>query len=305
MRKTKKKSDLPEEALAAAEAGAGAPQELLPGELRAEVVVHQPKMTRVDRMVPLRGNPNVQDAAKFHELIEDMQASGFSGAVEVVPFEENGEERFLIVHGEWRWKAACALQVPEIPASHLTHPRFKDRDFQLILAIRRNVIHGKFDKGKFRAAVAELATAYPDSEELRRALAFTAQEDWNRLVGQTREALKKQGATPEMMERFEEKARDAKSLADLSVIVSRLYELHRDTVPFGYMVFTYGRQEHFYVAGTKTTLAALKAVCAHAKARGVEVNSLLGPAFTALDEKLRREAVAPATGPAPALDGPF
>ena len=305
MRKPKK-SPAPVEVLAAAaEAGAGVPQELLPEALRAEVVVHQPQMTRVDRMVPLRGNPNIQDAAKFHELVEDIRAGGFAGAVEVVPFEENGEERFLIVHGEWRWKAACALQIPEIPASHLTHPRFAARDFQLILSIRRNVIHGKFDKAKFRAAVAELATAYPDSEELRRALAFTSQDDWNRLVGQTREALKKQGASAEMMQRFEEKARDAKSLADLSVIVSRLYELHKDTVPYGYMVFTYGRQEHFYVAGTKNTLGALKAVCAHAKARGVEVNSLLGPALTALDEKLRREVVTSSTGPAPVLDGPF
>lgn len=296
---------VPESLVQAAEAGAGVPQELLPEALRAEVVIHVPKMTRVDRMVPLSGQPNVLDAAKFHELVEEIASGGFAGAIEVVPFQgEDGQESYLIVHGEWRWKAAVALHIPEIPASHLTHPRFAERDFQMILAIRRNVLHGKFDKAKFRAAVAELATRYPDSEELRRALAFTSQEEWNRLVGQTRDALKKQGATEGMMKAFDEKAKGAKSLADLSVIVSRLYELYRDTVPFGFMVFTYGRQEHVYVAGTKPTLAALKAVCAHARNRGVEVNTLLGPALIALDAELKRQNALP-EGPAPVLDGVF
>jgi hypothetical protein len=286
------------------EAGLGAPQEILPQAARVDVAVYPPKMTPVARMVPTDWNTNEQSADTFQELVHDIQEHGFSGAVDVVPFtdEKDGLESYLVVSGEWRWRAAKMLGIPEIPASHLVHQKFSQRDFQMVLSIRRNTIKGKHQKDKLRAAVLALTVKYPDSEELRRMLAFTKADEWKRLVGQTRDGLQQQGMSKEMMAAFDEKAKHARSLGDLSNIVSRLYDLYKDTVPFGFMVFTYGKQEHFYIAATKGTMRGLKRILDHCKSKGIEVNSVLGPAFDETADKVTALVLGPVA--APLQDGP-
>lgn len=276
------------------EAGAGAPQEILPAEVRAEIPVYAPVMTRVDRMVPTSWNTNEESVEMFHELLEDIRKDGFTGAVDVVPFKGgDGEESYEIVHGEHRWRAAKLLGIPEIPASHLRHPKFADEDFRRILSVRRNNIHGRHNKQKLRALIEDLTKRNPDHEALRKLLVFTRAEEWAKLVGTTREGLKKQGATPEMMRAFDEKAKNARGLADLSVIVSRLFELYKDTVPWGFMVFTYGKEEHHYIAGTKATIKHLKRVLDYCASNKTEVNTVLGPAF----ERLATDLEARVHGP--------
>lgn len=277
---------LVDQVIADADAGYGAPQELLPAAVRADIVVHTPVLTPLARMVPTDWNTNVQSAEVFEELMNDIRDNGFSGAVEVVPFFQDGEEWFLVVSGEWRYKAAKALGLTEIPASRLTHRKFQDKEFQQILSVRRNNLHGKHDKAKLRELVTNLAVAHPDSEALRRLLAFTRADEWKKMVGQTRESLKGQGATPEMLKNFDEKAKNARSLADLSVIVSRLFETYKDTVPFGFMVFTYGGKEHVQIAGTKRTMKTIGRIAAFCAERKVEINTVLGPALLALADKL-------------------
>ena len=73
-----------------------------------------------------------------------------------------------------------------------------------------------------------------------------------------------------------------------------LFELYKDTVPYGFMVFTYGRKEHLYVAGTKATMRAINEVAEVCRARKIEINTVLGPALAALSERLRSAAEGPA-----------
>lgn len=291
-------TDLVDRVIADADAGYGAPQEILPEAARADIVVHTPVMTPVARMVVTPWNTNVQSAEVFEGLLTDIREHGFVGAVEVVPFEgPDGQESYLVVSGEWRYKAAVALGLQEIPASRLTHKKFQDREFQQILSVRRNNLHGKHDKTKLRELVSQIATAHPDSEELRKLLAFTRADEWKKLVGQTRDGLKGQGATPEMLKTYDEKAKNARSLADLSVIVSRLFETYKDTVPFGFLIFTYGGQEHVQIAGTRGTMKSVSRIAAFCAERKVEVNTLLGPALRALADKLDTIPEGPASVP--------
>lgn len=271
----------------AVEDGAGVPQEIIPQAALLEIKVWAPVMTLVDRMVPIEWNTNQETTEVFHELLNSIRDEGFSGAVEVVPFAaEDGQESYLIAHGEHRWRAAKILGLREIPASRITHEKFKDEDFLRIVSVRRNNIRGQHDRTKFRALVAELAEKYKDQEALRRLLVFTKSSEWNHLVGATKKALKDQGASPEMLRRFEEKAKNARSLADLSTIVSHLFETHKGTVPCGFMVFSFGGKEHAYVSASKGTMTSLKRVLAHCEATGLEVNSVLGPMLHRLAESL-------------------
>jgi len=279
------------------EAGAGSPQVAIPKAALADIVVHVPVMTPLDRIVETEWNTNVQSGEKFSELVEDIKVNGFSGAVDVVPFTgPDGHESYLVVSGEWRCKAARLLGLKEIPASRLSHAKFQDADFQRILSIRRNNIHGRHDPEKTRALIEHLAKKYPQSDELRRLLAFDKTAEWKRLVGDTRKSLKGQGATQAQLAQFDEKAKKARSLADLSAIVSHLFDTHKETVPWGYMAFSFGGKEHLYVAATAPTMQAVKRIVAHCGDRNLEINSVLGPALTELADRLAKGVEGPLPG---------
>ena len=283
--------------VSATAAAAGAPTEAIPEAARPDIVVHLPVMTPVARMLFTDWNTNEQSATVFAELVEDIKTNGFSGGVEVVPVPgADGQLSFLVVSGEFRVRAAILLGMKEIPASRLEHARFQDRDFQMILSIRRNNIHGRHNPEKVRKVVEQLAAKYPGSDQLQRRLSFDKAAEWKRIVSDTRKAAQAQGASPEQLAKFDEKAKGARSLADLSAIVSHLFDAHKGTVPFGYMAFSYGGKEHLYIAATGATMKAMKAIVDHCAERSKEVNAVLAPMLAAFASSLATQAEGPLPG---------
>lgn len=67
----------------------------------------------IDRIELHPDNPNVEDLAVFSALVDGMRRDGFTEPVLVVP---HGENRWQVIAGEHRLKAATEAGITRIPA---------------------------------------------------------------------------------------------------------------------------------------------------------------------------------------------
>lgn len=252
-----------------------------------DVEFHSIENIDVSLVDPNPWNPNEQDEKTFNRLVQEIKDVGFLEPIHVAPYqdEETGSTRYLILGGEHRWRAAGAAGMTTIPALLLKHKRFSDLDFQKAMTVRLNALRGKLNKDKMVRLFQDFADRY-SSEEIRNMFAFTDRDAWEKLVGDMRKGLKQSGMPAELVEEFEKNARTARTVEDLGKIIQHLYEMYSDTVPFGFMVFTYGKKEHIYIAATDRSHAALTKILDAAEHRKVDVNEILLPALEAAAEGL-------------------
>lgn len=240
---------------------------------------HPVEMIPLDRIVPNAWNPNEMDEKTFNRLVEEIKEIGFVEPIHLAPVEDvDGNRCYRILGGEHRFRAVKLLGGTEIPALVLRHSKFSDEKLQKALTVRLNVLHGRLNKGKMIKLFQEFAAEHSE-EQVRDMFAFTDRDQWEKLVGDTKKNLKKAGLPPELLSDFEKHAKEAKTVDDLGKIVQRLFELYKDTVPYDFMVFTYGKREHVYVAMTSPTRKELDKVLKICKDQGVEINELLAPAL--------------------------
>jgi hypothetical protein len=252
-----------------------------------DVEFHSIENIDVGLVDPNPWNPNEQDEKTFNRLVQEIKDVGFLEPIHVAPYEDEGTgaTRYLIIGGEHRWRAAQAAGMPKIPALLLKHKRFSDLDFQKAMTIRLNALRGKLNKDKMVRLFQDFADRY-SSEEVRNMFAFTDKGAWERIVGDMKKGLKQSGMPAELVEEFDKNAQTARTVEDLGKIIQHLYETYSDTVPFGFMVFTYAKQEHIYIAATKRAHAALQKILDAAEHRKVDVNEILTPALEAAAEGL-------------------
>lgn len=255
-----------------------------------DVEFHSLEYVDTDLIDPNPWNPNEQNEKTFNRLVKEIQDVGFLEPIHVVPYEdeETSTTRYLILGGEHRWRASKEIGMVKIPALLLKHKRFTDVDFQKAMTVRLNALRGKLNKEKMVRLFQDFADKYT-SEEVQDMFAFTDKDAWDKLVGDTRKSLKKSGLPKELMAEFDKNIASARTVDDLGKIVQHLYETYSDTVPFGFMVFTYGKKEHVYIAMNKQAKTAINGLLASAKARGCDINELLVPALEEYVAKLSDE----------------
>ena len=254
------------------------------GKNKTQVKVHDTRMVPVDACEANAWNPNVQAPKTFSRLVEEIANTGFVEPIQVVPYEEGEETRYLIVGGEHRWKAAKVLGMTEIPAVLLTSKKFSEVDLQKALTIRLNAIKGDLDPERFMRLVQEFADKY-GAEEVQSMFAVS-DDDWKRLVKETKAGLKKAGAPKEILDKFDEEAKEATTLQDLGEIVQRLYAAYGDTVDKGYVVFSWGGKQHIYIQMDKRLKEGMDKIVKRCKETGLDINDVLAPGLCSLAEDL-------------------
>lgn len=250
-----------------------------------DVEFHDVTMVDMNLIDPNEWNPNEMDAKTFNRLVEEIREVGFVEPIQVVAYiaEETGETRYLILGGEHRYRAVQVLGRPTIPAVILKHKKYADKDFQKAMTVRLNALRGRLNKEKMVKLFLEFAEKYP-TEKIQDMFAFTHKDEWEKLVGETRKGLKKAGLPPEVMEEYDRNVKEIKTVDDLGRIVQHLFQMYKDTVPYGFMVFTWGKKEHVYVAMSKRTKEAMDRLMKMCKDGQIEINTLLGPAIEAIVE---------------------
>jgi hypothetical protein len=128
-------------------------------------------------------------------------------------------------------------------------------------------------------------------------VAFTDADAWDKLLKSIGKGLIKSGMSKEVADKFDEAAKEAKSVEDLSLILNHLFSTYGDTLKYNFMVFTYGNKDHVYVAMDKATKASVDKVLKYCKEREVDLNSVIAPVTAAwVSEAEKRDKIAAQTG---------
>lgn len=242
------------------------------------------KLIKVVDLVENCWNPNSMNQEGLDRLTKEIETVGFIEAIQVVPIEDG---KYRIIGGEHRVEAARALDMETVPSIVLRGPQWQDEDLQKLVTVRLNVLRGKLSPDKMAMLYNEMAKKYGE-EALQDLFAFTDEHAWEKLVSQIKHGLSKAGLPKEKQREFKEKAKEAKTLHDLERILNELWSSYGDTVHQSFMIFTYGKREHVYVAMNKKTRKAMDGIVKHCRETAKDINEVIGPALIALADVLSR-----------------
>lgn len=250
------------------------------------------KYLPIDLIHPNSWNPQTQDELTFQRLADEIRDVGFVDPLEVVPMSDG---TYRIIGGEHRWQAAKVVGLDEVPCAIIADKKWQDEDLQKFATVRLNVLKGKLDPEKFAKLYGEMADKY-GADALQQLMGYVDTKGFQKLVGDVKRGMKK-SLPKELQDEFDEKAKEAKTVEDLSNIIQHLFAKHGDTVNLSYMIMTYGKQEHVYVQMNAKTKKAMDKVLAYCKHSNEDINDFLGTIIeqagkTALKEldKSRKQA---------------
>lgn len=203
----------------------------------------------VGDLKPAKINPNTMKDKEFDLLIDNIEKVGITDPVLVRP----DGEKFRIIGGHHRWKAAQYLNFKTVPCTVIDDPDF-DEEAEQAQLIRHNVIHGSMDPEQFMNLYYEFASKYPD-DVIQETFGFADQKEFQKLINQAAKSLPK-----EMQGKFKEAAKELKTVDDLANLLNKMFTKYGDTLPFGYMVVDYGGKESVWLRVTNPTYKALDVI---------------------------------------------
>lgn len=202
----------------------------------------------VEKLVPNEDNPNVMTEAEFNLLYDNVERMGLTDPILVRPLKgEAGAANctYKIVGGHHRWEVAKLLGMEDVPCTIICDPEF-DEDMERFQMVRHNVIHGRMDPKKFMQLYHQVQDKY--SEDLAAEMfGFAKADEFKKLIASTAAALPK-----EMKQQFLDASKEIKTIDDLAVVLNRLFTTYGDTVPYGFMVFDFGGQDHVWLRMDKS-----------------------------------------------------
>jgi hypothetical protein len=241
------------------------------------------KWIPIDSIVPNGWNPNTQDDITFNVMQDEIAQVGFIDPLEVVPLDDG---TFMILGGEHRWRAAKNLNHEEVPCVVLTDEKWRESDLQKFVTVRLNVIHGKMDPDKFVALYNEMAAKY-GAESMQRLMGYADTRQFEKMVSWVKKGLAK-SLPKEMSKEIEEKTKDIKTVQDLERIIQELFAKYGDTVNQSFMIFTYGKQQHIYVAMDAKMRKAMDKAMECCRLMGTDMNDFMRPV---VEDFVRKAAI--------------
>ena len=237
----------------------------------------------VNALVPYEDNTNEMDDATFNRLAEEITEVGFIDPLQVIPIDGG---KYKIMGGHHRWQAAKAIGMEYVPCTVLSDKKWTDNDLYELVSFRLNAIKGRVNAEKFAKVYEKMSSKFGE-EALQNIFAVTDNEVWEKLTTSVRRSLQEAGVPKEMVEKFKEAEKNIKTVDDLARILNTLFTDYGDTVPYNFMFFNFGKNDHLMIQASKGTFKATKVICDKAYSRREDVNKLLEPAFVELSEKVK------------------
>jgi hypothetical protein len=219
-------------------------------------------------------NPNVMEDAIFEELVRDIAEDGFLQPITVVPYAaDNNTIRYRIIDGKHRFEAMKSSDMSKIPCIISKGKLAHDLDRQKFKTVRMNKIRGKLDQNKLKVLVNDLATRHP-IDEIAKEFIYENVDELHELIGQARANLPTEGMKEEF-DKAKEK-QQIRTIEDLSNVLTQLFNMYGDTIPFHFMVFEMGGKEHLWLKlKDKSTFLKIKALAEKAKQHNVRFDQIL------------------------------
>lgn len=198
-------------------------------------------LVSVDKIEPNPLNPNRMAEDVFKKLVEQIEMHGFDEPLQVVQHpDKDKKDLFLLVGGEHRWKAAKILGMQKVPCViKTTMPDDLTINTEMV---RRNMVRGELDNARFNKLIKFIKEKAENinHEEIAMRMGFSKAKDLERL-------LQKE------LENNVEKAKKISEKSALNIIdntrfiIEDVFSRFGDTVPFGFIFFSYKNRLHLLV----------------------------------------------------------
>jgi len=226
---------------------------------------------KTELLEPNDWNVNTQDDATFNRLREELRTVGVIAPIQVT---RKPDGKYRILGGEHRWKAAMMEGIDEVPVIVLIDKKFEDDDLCKLVSVRVNMLHGKVDVEKFAKLHTEMANKY-GADALQGLFGFTDAKGYQKLLAGVSKGLG--GVSKELKKQFDENAKEAKTVEELTSILNELFAKYGNTMDQSFMVFTHGKKEHIYIAMDMKMRAAMQKVVEYCKLTKEDINTVLAP----------------------------
>lgn len=211
-------------------------------------------------------NPQVQTDEEFQNLVESIKRNGFLQEIVVAEGSKFGDKPYEVLSGSHRLRAAIVAGLDELPAKNLGNV---DEDERVKLLFHLNV-RGKLDKQLLTKIVSNLMNGKMTEAEIQEYL-LLPQSELAAIIKAVRKSLPK-----EMRKSFDMAKVEIKTIDDISRILNRMFNEHGDELDKGYMWFSWGGKDHFYVQMSDGLMKQLKEMEAIVKDSEQDMNELLG-----------------------------
>jgi ParB/RepB/Spo0J family partition protein len=203
--------------------------------------------------------------AEFNLLYDNIERMGVTDPILVRPHPTK-KGKFRIVGGYHRWEVAKLHGLTEVPVTVVTDEAF-DEDMEKFQIVRHNIIHGSMSPQKFMKLYSSLSQQYTE-EVASEMFGFTSEEEFRKLVQSTAKSLPK-----EMQKDFQDAAKEIRTIDDLATVLNRLFTAHGDTVPFNYMIFDFGNQDHVWLRMRKNQKEDFEKLASVCRGTGVTLDN--------------------------------
>lgn len=224
------------------------------------------KMVPIEALIPNEENPNEMTDAEFNLLYDNMEQVGFTDAVLVKALDDG---TYRIVGGHHRWEVAKLIGFEEVPVTVITDAQF-DEDQERFQLVRHNVIKGKMSPQKFLKLYEQMADKYAE-DILIESFGFANEEEFRRLVKKTAENLPN-----DMKSQFLEAAEEIRTIDELSTLLNKLFTVHGDSLPYGYMFLDFGGQDSIWLRMEKATKKSVEKVAQICRENSRTMDSVVG-----------------------------
>ena len=158
--------------------------------------------------------------------------------------------------------------------------------------MRHNTIRGKLDTQKFTNLYEKMLNTGMSVEELADGFGFEDQVSLQKMIRQARKEL-----PADLKEKFDEAAKEVKTIEDLSNVLNKLFTSYGSTLPYGYMLLDYGGKESVWIRMHKGDMKRVYEIGDLCKARSRSLDSVIrvalqliaGGNLPGFDEALSKE----------------
>jgi hypothetical protein len=244
----------------------------------SKVEVHLPELIHASQLAEHPRNSNKQSRHMYGELRESIRENGFDETLTVVPRDDDSDG-YYIVAGNHRFRAGRAEGMKDFPC--VVRDDWDEVQQQVEL-VRRNYVRGAIDKNAFTIAVDALVSEQELSiEEVQEAMGFEDHDFFLDYYKEENERQEKaQAAAAAHIQNSGSKSSQIQMVDDLGLILSAIFEQHGDTVPYSFVVFPAGQQNHLFVAATPALVHNLTRVAEYCVINHMDINVILGGLLT-------------------------
>jgi hypothetical protein len=221
-------------------------------------------------------NPNRMKDKEFNRLVKEIEENGMIDPIQVVPIAGG---KYRIIGGHHRKMACKLIGYNKVPCVILSDVKWQDEERQKLETVRLNAIKGSMNGEKMLALYQEVASKH-GADSVADLMGFTDEDAFRKIVGQAKKAIRDAGLPPEAEAELEDKAKNAKSLDNLSEIIYQIHQKYGSTLNQHFIYFDFGGKKNLHVEVDSTAFKAIEKMMAQVKRSGIDAGDFFGALAT-------------------------